>query len=668
MTETKVNRRDFLKVIGTAGASLVIGIYLNGCDAALEATSAPGTSGGDATAPDDLPAGTFAPDIYLRIDSEGILTVTAFRSEMGQGIRTALAMMIADELDLLWENVNIEQALADPAYGDQVTGGSASISSSHAIVRMAGASARRMLLKAAAQVWDIDPDTCSTAAGFVIHPDGAQKLAYGELTGLAAEQDIPKRGEITLKSAENYRLMGTGIHHWDAPAIITGKAIYGIDVKLPGMLYAAVARSPVFGGKVAGVDDSSTLAVPGVKSVFVGGVRVAVIAENTWAALKGRDALDVLWEEGENANLSSASIREALADRAPQPGSADADEIEAIYEMPYEAHMTMEPMNCTAHVHDGVCEVWAPTQNPQTVKHQVQNVTKLGRDAVTVHVTLMGGGFGRRLQADYAAEAAQLSLEVGAPVQVVWTRDDDVQHDYYHPASYHYASADPANPKRRNIRSFEGGSFIPTGAWRSVGEFTAAYPRECFIDELAHAAGRDPLAVRRELYSGRALAVIEMAAEKAGWGEALPAGWGRGMAYHATFGVTHVAMVADVEVRGGELRVHRVVVAVDCGSVVNPDNVAAQMEGGVVFGLTAALKAAITIENGRVQQSNFYDCPVLTIDEMPQVETFIIESDSQPSGIGEMGVPPVAPAIANAVFAATGKRIRHIPIKPADFA
>jgi isoquinoline 1-oxidoreductase beta subunit len=432
------------------------------------------------------------------------------------------------------------------------------------------------------------------------------------------------------------------------------------------MLYAAIARPPIFGSSVQAVDDAKALAIPGVQKVIVKDSRVAVIAENTWAAIKGRDALEITWDEGENAALSSAVIRENLAEKAPQPGSAAEGEIEAIYEMPYEAHMTMEPMNCTAHVHDGICEVWAPTQNPQAVQRSVRNATQLGHDDVIVNVTLMGGGFGRRLQTDYAEEAAVLSKEIGAPVQVVWTRDDDVRHDFYHPTSYHYASADPTNPRKRNMRSFDGGRFIPTGAWRSVGEFTEAFPRESFIDELAHAAGRDPLDMRRELYSGQALGVIELAAEKAGWGESLPEGWGRGMAYHATFGVTHVAMVADVEVSGGEVRVHRVVVAVDCGPVINPDNVAAQMEGGVVFGLTAALKAEITIENGRVQQSNFHDCPILAIDEMPQVETYFIESDKRPSGIGEMGVPPVAPAIANAVFAATGKRIRRIPIKTTD--
>jgi CO/xanthine dehydrogenase Mo-binding subunit len=672
MSDSKLNRRDFLKVLGTAGASLVIGVYLNGCDTAetSEVGPTPQTSEGSADPGRmppilDLPDGTLAPDIYLKIDSSGILTVTAFRSEMGQGIRTALAMLVADELDMPWEKVEIEQAPADPAYGDQVTGGSASISTSNLKVRIAGASARLMLVRAAAQLWEVNFEACTTQAGFVIHPDGKQKLSYGELAGTAAGQDLPKSGEAPIKSADQFHLIGTGVHHWDAPDIVTGKAKYGFDIKLPGMLYAAIARPPVFGGKLGSFDASTAEAITGVRQVFQLGQKVAVVAENTWAAIKGRDALEITWDEGENANLNSASIRASLAKKAPQPGSAAQGEIEAIYEMPFEAHMAMEPMNCTVHVHDGICEVWAPTQNPQAVKRTVQSVVKMGSDAVTVNVTLMGGGFGRRLQADYAEEAAGVALETGVPIQVIWTRADDLQHDYYHPTSYHYASADPAQPKRRTIRSFDGKQ-IPTGAWRSVGEFTRAYPRESFIDEIAHAAGQDPFELRKELYNGRALAVIELAAEKAGWGEPLPEGWGRGMGYHATFGVTHVAMVAEVEVIGGDLRVHRVVVAVDPGQVINPDNVAAQMEGGIVFGLTAALKAQVTIQDGRVQQSNFHDCPVLAIDEMPLVEVYTIEGTSTANGIGEMGVPPVAPAIANAVFDATGVRVRHIPIKEVD--
>lgn len=667
MSETNLNRRDFLKVLGTAGASLVIGIYLGGCNE-VETAPSEGSSDNQPTVTVALPADAFfAPNIYLTIDNTNQLTVTAFRSEMGQGVRTAIAMIIADELDVPWEQVKIEQAPADPAYGDQVTGGSASIQNHFAILRRAGAQAREMLKTAAAQQWGVAATDCTTNSGFVVHPNGEQRLSYGELAASASAVEPPRERDLPLKPPEAYTLMGTDIHHWDAPAIVTGKAIYGFDVKLPDMLYATIARCPVFGGAIVSFDGSKALEVPGVKMVQAIEDRIAVVAENTWSAIKGRKALEIEWDFGSNADLNSAAIRDELAARAPQPGSAAEGEIEAIYDMPFEAHMTMEPMNCTASVHDGVCEVWAPTQSPQEVQRSVARYTGIPSKDVTVNVTLLGGGFGRRLQADYGVEAALVSQAVGAPVQVIWTRDDDVQHDYYHPTSYHYASADPTNPKRRTMRSFDG-TQIPTGAWRSVGEFTAAYPRECFIDELAYAAGRDPLEMRQELYSGRGLAVIELAAEKAGWAESLPTGWGRGIAYHATFGVTHVAMVMEVEVNAGKVRVHRVVVAVDCGQVINPDNVAAQMESGVVFGLTAALKAQITLENGRVQQSNFADCPILTMPEMPAVETYFVENTQSPTGIGEMGVPPVAPALANAVFAATGKRVRHIPIRAEDLA
>jgi len=370
MNETKLNRRDFLKVIGTAGASLVIGVYLGGCGNESETEIQEGPSSSQATAYADMPTDTyFTPNIYLTIDNTNKLTVTAFRSEMGQGIRTALAMLVADELDMPWENVVIEQAPADPAYGDQVTGGSASISTSNLKVRLAGSSARWMLVRAAAQQWDVNPDDCTTEAGTVIHPDSEQKFSYGELAGAASEQDLPDLGEAPIKSADEFNLIGTGVHHWDAPEIVTGKALYGFDIKLPGMSYAAIARPPVFGGKLVSFDASNAEAVAGVLQVFKLSQMVIVVAENTWAAIKGRDALEITWDAGKNADLSSATIRDSLAEKAPQPGSAADGEIEAIYEMPYEAHMTMEPMNCTAHVHDGICEVWAPTQNPQRKIH-----------------------------------------------------------------------------------------------------------------------------------------------------------------------------------------------------------------------------------------------------------------------------------------------------------
>jgi len=433
------------------------------------------------------------------------------------------------------------------------------------------------------------------------------------------------------------------------------------------MLYAVVARCPVFGGSVASYDDSKTLQVNGIHSVHEFDGAVAVVAENTWAALKGLDALAVSWDEGDGVNLSSEGIRTSLADRVPEMGSAEDGHIDAVYEFPYQAHATMEPMNCVADVREDLCEVWAPTQNPQHVKQRVQRATHISADKITVHVPLMGGGFGRRLESDYAVEAARISQTVDAPVKLFWTRADDIQHDYYHPMSYQYASGDPAAVKRPNVRAQDGEYIIPTGAWRSVFNHPQAFSRECFIDELAFAAGMDPVEYRLEIFSGRGGAVIELAAEKSCWDDPLPENWGRGMAYFATFNVTHVAMVAEVEVNSeGVVRVQRVVCAVDCGVAVNTDHIAAQMEGGIAFGLTAALKAGVTLEDGRIVESNFHDCPLLQIDEMPDVEVHILESTNNPSGIGEMGVPPVAPAVANAIFDATEIRVRHLPIKPED--
>ncbi len=589
-----LTRRDFLKLAGTAGAGLALSVYLDACAPAADppalAPVFPTDSG-----PTPIPSLEWEPNIYLKIDQQGILTVTAFRSEMGQGIRTAIAMLIADELDLEWNSVRIEQALADASYGDQVTGGSQSIRRHYDTLRKAGATARQMLVNAAAQTWAVAADQCQTDVGQVIHPDGNQKLAYGQLVQAAAEMDIP--GEVKLKDKASLRLTGTKIGHWDGPEIVTGKSVYGLDVRLPDMLYAVIARCPVFGGGYSSYDDSGVLNVPGVRQVVALSRSIAVVGENSWAVMQGRNALEVTWDEGIQADLSSEDLRARAAGSLPSPGSAGDDSVDALYSMPYEAHATMEPMNCTAHVHGDVCEVWAPTQSPQEVQRMISRVVGISMKNITVHVPLLGGGFGRRLQADYAVEAAQVSQAIQAPVQVLWTRDDDMHHDYYHEMSVHYARGSLSAIRMPRIQT-RGGSGVPTGAWRSVGEFTQAYPTQCFIDEMAAAAQRDPLDVRLELYQGRAAAVIKLAAEKADWGEPLPDGWGRGMAYHATFGVTYVAQVAEVSVDvSGKVRVHRVVCAVDCGKVVNPDTVTAQMEGGIVFGLTAALKAEATFQN-----------------------------------------------------------------------
>ena len=658
----KISRRDFLKLSGLAGGGLVLAVYLEGCLPGTDApTILPITPEGTAT---PIPPFDWVADIYIKIDQDGILTFTAFRSEMGQGIRTALAMLVAEELDIEWSSVRIVQADADSKYGDQLTGGSVSMSRYHDPMRQVGAIARQMLVVTAANLWGVEPDSCETEAGFVIHPDGEQRLPYGALVEAASRIDRPNRPP--LKEPQKFKLVGTALGHWDAPQIVTGKAVYGLDVRLPGMLFAAIARCPVFGGKFASYDDAETKTIAGVKQVVEMGNRIAVLADNSWAAICGRNALKVMWDEGRNATLDSQQMLNDATARLKR--STKDNVLDAYYEIPYEAHTTMEPMNCAAHFHDGVCEVWAPTQSPQDVKLAAAGACGISVSQVTVHVPLIGGGFGRRLQTDYAEEAALLSKLVAGPVQVVWTRDDDIQHDFYHAMAVQYASASLDATQIPAIRVGNGIS-VPTGAWRSVGEFTRAYAEQSFVDEMAVALGRDPLDMRLELYKKdeRALGVIQLAAEKSDWNSPMPAGQGRGMAYFATFGVTHVAHVAEVTVdANGTVRVNRVVCAVDCGQVVNPGNVAAQMEGAIAFGLTAALKAEVTIRNGRVQQSNFHDTPILRMDEMPVVEVYIVPSDKKSSGIGEMGVPPVPPAIANAVYAATGKRIRHIPIKPED--
>ena len=658
---SKVSRRDVLKLSGLASGGLILAVYLDACT--------PGTNGPAVTTVTGASLARFEwdADIYIRLDQDGVLTFTAFRSEMGQGIRTALAMIAAEELDVEWSKVRIVQADADFRFGDQLTGGSRSIAFFYTGMRRAGAKARQFLVVAAADAWGVDPAQCTTEAGFVIHPDGAQKMFYGDLVQAASGMDLPPN--VETKDPSQFRLIGRGIGHWDAPAIVTGRARYGLDVRLPDMAFAALARCPVFGGTLKSYDDTDARDMAGVVDVLSLGDRVAVVAQDSWAAIRGRDALKIEWDEAPNGGLDS---RDLLAQAAATiTKETDENLLNAFYEFPFLAHATMEPMNCTAHTHDGICEVWAPTQDPGGVREDVASECGLSKDQVTVHVPLMGGGFGRRLQTDFAVEAALLSQLVSTPVQVIWTRADDLQHDFYNrmAVQHAYASLDELNLP--TIRTQGVGNAIPTGWWRSVEHFSRAFSEQSFIDEMAAALDRDPFELRLALYKNRndALGVIQHAAEKSTWGTSLPSGRGRGMAYYSTWNDTHVAQVAEVTVgEAGELHVDRVVCAVDCGTVVNPDTVAAQIEGGIVFGLTAALKSGITIKDGRVEQSNYHDHPILRIDEMPLIEVHILASDRRPAGIGEMGVPPIAPAVANAVYAATGKRIRHLPIRTEDLA
>ena len=672
-----VTRREFIKVSSLAGGGLLVSVYLAGCSpkervttqtTGTTTTTGPGettTTGGPAettttTFPGD-PNATIRPNIYVLIDGTGGVTITAFRSEMGQGIRTAIAMIVAEELDADWSRVQIVQAPADPAYGDQVTGGSVSISDHYDPLRRAGAAARQILMAAAGHTWDVDPEQCRTEPGMVIHPDGDLRLTYGELITAGIDEEVQKLTQVEpWKDPAGFRIIGTPTPLYDAADHVRGATRYTNDLTLPGMRFAVIARCPTFGGSPAGYDRAAALAVDGVTDVLEVGAGVAVIADHTWAALQGRQALAVSWDRGSLAGTTSESIRQGLVDGTPSVGSGS---IGAAYDIPYFAHAAIEPMGAVADVRADLCEVWAPTQDPQGAHDAARRITGLPAEAVTVHVPRLGGKFGRGYHEDSVIQAVSLSLELGAPVKVTWTREDDMRHDFYHPMSRYQATADATGQDQPRVRANSADDPIPTGPWRSVQNHPTAFARESLIDEIAAANAIDPFELRMRIMGDRARRVIELAATRAGWGDPLPAGWGRGIAYHATFDVTHVAQVVEVSVEGSAIRVHRVVCAIDCGTVINPDTVRAQMEGGIVFGLTATLKDAITIEDGAVVQSNFHDYRLLTFDEMPEVEVHIVASSERPTGVGEMGVPPLAPAVANAVFAATGTRLRSLPLR-----
>jgi len=706
-----MQRRDFLQVTGAIGAGLVIGFRI----------------------PDRYGAVPFAPNAWLQIGTDDVVRLTIDKSEMGEGNHTALAMLIAEELDADWTKVKVGPLPENPAGWSRrmSTGGSTSVRTSWDILRKAGATARAMLMTAAAQTWGADPAACSTANGIVSHTGTSHRLTYGALAAKAAALPVP--ANPPLKDPKDFRLLGKPTHRLDTPSKVNGTAQFGIDVRMPGMLVASIERSPVFGGKVKSFDATRTKAMPGVRHVVqlestswlgTGGAwgvgtesGVAVVADTYWQALEGRRALQITWDEGPNAALTDIPGR--LASLATQAGvsarkdgdasaalAAAAKKIDAVYEVPFLHHATMEPMNCTAHVRADGCDVWAPTQNQTRAQEVAAEAAGLSKEKVRIHTTLLGGGFGRRLESDFVAEAVRISKAVNAPVKVIWTREDDTKHGFYRPATYnrlaagldaqnkpvawtHHIVAPPIllkfGPLQNGIDStlIDGASDmpytvpnvfvdqvaadmpgIPMGFWRSVGASQNAFVVESFMDELAVAAGRDPYEFRRELLQAkpRHLRTLELAATKAGWGTPLPAGRGRGIAV-AEWEPTTCAEVAEVSVApDGTVRVHRVVCAVDCGPVVNPDTIAAQMQGGVVFGLSAALYGEITIENGRVKQGNFNDYQVLRMPEMPVVEVHIVPSTDAIGGIGEPSVPPTAPAVCNAIFAATGKRIRRLPI------
>ena len=717
-----VSRRQFFKTSAGGAAGLVIGFYLPGRSvlARTLAQEAP------AAAAPKLPS----PNAFLRIGSDESVTVLLAHSEMGQGIWTTLPMLLAEELECDWSKVRVEHAPAAPAYahtayGMQMTGGSTTTWSEFDRYRQVGALAREMLIRAAAQQWGVDPKSCRAANGFVTQ--GGKSLSYGKLA--AAAQKLSPPASVELKAPKDWKRIGTPTKRLDSPEKVTGRAQFGMDVHFPGLMTAVVARAPVFGGKVKSFQAEKAKAVPGVKTVVAVPSGVAVVAEHFWAAKLGRDALQIEWDLGPSAALDTDRMREEFRALARSPGlkaaaAGDADaamrkaasRLEAEYELPYLAHATMEPLNCTVRLGPDQCEIWTGTQFQTPDQAAAAKIAGLRPEQVKISTMFLGGGFGRRANpaTDFVSEAVHVAKAAGMPVKVVWTREDDMRGGYYRPMWLHRFSVglDAAGLPvawRQTIVGqsiIEGTPFAPIlikdgvdgtsveGAadspyvkgtadhrvelhspkpgipvlwWRSVGHSHTAFAMEGFVDELAHAAGQDPLEYRRRLLKNdpRHLKALNLAAEKAGWGKPLPRGRSRGIAVHESFG-SFVAQVAEVSVEGNRIRVHRVVCAVDCGVCVNPAGVAAQMESGVVFGLSAALYGELRFKEGRVQQSNFHDYPLLRLQEMPQVETHIVKSAEKSGGVGEPGTPPIAPAVANAVFAATGKRLRRLPLRLAE--
>lgn len=717
-------RRSFLGLVATAGAGLVVG-----CG---EAPQPPPNVGGTekkeppkAEPPKpEANVAPFVPDAWIRVAPDGAVTVVIDKAEMGQGIETGIAMLVAEELGVALASIKTEWAPFDPKYrnklfGMQITGGSSSMRGDFIALRKAAAAARIMLVSAAAEKLSVPAAELVAKAGSVVHEKSGKRASYGELVGLAAKQPVPQDPPLT--DAKELDVIGTRPPRLDAMAKAAGKAKFGIDVVVPGALTAVVVRSPVPGGKVAKFDATKALAVPGVRKVEAISSGVAVMGDHFWAAKQGAKALEVSWDEGANASLSTEKLLEDAKTRVKKPGTiaenrGDFDaawkkakkKLEVAYEMPFQAHATMEPLAATAHVKADVCEIWAGHQALEWLANVAAKVTGLEPKAIVIHNQYLGGGFGRRAEVDFAIEAVECSKVAGKPVKVVWTREDDIRTDFYRPAEYATAKAalgDDGMPTAVRYQvvsasisarvlpalikngidhtAIEGlaeqyafpsarvewhrQESMPVGFWRSVGHSTNGFVEESLVDELAALAKIDPVEYRKKITTDERLRrVLTVAAEKADWGKPLEKGRGRGIAARISFG-SWIAQVAEVTVNDkGEVKLDRVVCAVDCGAYVHPGMIEQQMESGIVYGATAALKSAITIENGRVKQSNFHNFKLLSMDEAPRVEVHVLPSMEKPGGVGEPGVPPIAPAIANAIFAATGKRIRTLPIKAAD--
>jgi isoquinoline 1-oxidoreductase beta subunit len=703
-----LSRRTFLVTGAAAAGGLVLGVYL------------PRTIGAKAQVTDEI----LAPNAFVRIKPDDSITLVMPQVEMGQGTYTSMSMLIAEELEVELTKVNLEAAPANeklyalPLLGFQVTGGSTSVMGFWEPLRRAGATARVMLIEAAAEQWNVDPGLCHAQKGEVVSPTG-QKINYGALVDAAAKLPVPEK--VALKDPKDFTLIGTPAKRLDTPDKVSGKAKFGIDAMVPGMKFATVAACPVLGGKLQSVDDIDAMAIPGLRQVVRLENAVAVIGDHMWAAMQGLAALHIDWDEGPNAKVNTTDIVRQMDVASQNSGvvvktrgdvtqnlAGAVNKVEAIYEVPFLAHAAMEPMNCTAHVRADGCEIWVGNQVVSRAQATAAQVTGLPPEKVAVHNHLIGGGFGRRLDVDGITQAVEIAKQVDGPVKVVWSRDEDIQHDVYKPYFFDRISAGldadgkPIAWHHRITGSSVFARWVPptfkngfdpdtvecaeplydlpnflleyvrneppglvTGNWRGVGPTHNVFVVESFIDELAAAAKKDPVEFRLSLLGKqpRVLGVVNLAVEKAGWGTKLPEGVGRGVSVQFAMG-TYLSQVAEVEASNeGEVRVRRVVCAVDCGQMVNPDTIVAQIEGGVIFGLSAALWGEITLKDGRVEQHNFNDYRVLRMNEAPEIDVYLVKNTEAPGGIGEPGTIGIAPAVTNAIFAATGKRIRKLPIK-----
>jgi CO/xanthine dehydrogenase Mo-binding subunit len=737
MATLTLDRRSFLKAGATAGAGLWIGFHIASSDAQDPAQQQ------EKKTPNPFNA-------WVHIAPDNKITLILQKSEMGQGVMTAVPMILAEELCVDWKNVIVQQAPTNADIYDHGTGGSGSVAGCWLPMRRAGAAAREMLISAAAARWNVNPNTCKAKDGGVLHGSRNAFLTYGELAEDAAKLPIPNFNTVPLKNSDDFTIVGKATPRFEGAAKTNGKAKFGIDSRVDGLQYAVIARCPTFGAKLRSFDATKAKQVAGVRDVFAidsvaagaftaGGV--AVVADNSWAAMQGRKALEIQWDNGPNANESTASLHQQMLDNASKPGKTfrnDGDanaalasaprKIEATYEFPFAAHATMEPMNCTVHLRPDSAEAWIPTQAPQWAQEIIAKVSGLAKEKVKVNTTLMGGGFGRRYQADFVMEAAQVAKQTGKPVMVVWTREDDMQHGFYRPSSYHHFAGalddkgsiaawkhfqtstsinsmwDAKGDEEAEKSEFGTAAFIayqspnyrveytpaksgvPRAWWRSVEHSSSGFVVESFVDELSAAAGADPLEFRlrsiggdrkipdftdpkegKPLDTARLKGVLKLAAEKAKWGSPLPNGVARGIAGYYSFN-TYTAAVAEVSMKDGMPKVHRLVYAVDCGRPVNPDGIRAQVESAAIYGLSAALHDAITIKGGAVEQTNFHQYHMPRIGDTPKTEVHIIDSKEDPTGIGEPGLPVVAASVCNAMYVLTKKRVRHLPIRKEDLA